>query len=53
MYCDHTASAKSLIFIENYLRDNVMPLYANTHSMQSASGKQTIHLREEARHTIK
>lgn len=30
-----------------------MPLYANTHSMQSASGKQTIYVREEARAIIK
>jgi selenocysteine lyase/cysteine desulfurase len=30
-----------------------MPLYANTHSMQSASGKQTIYAREEARGIIK
>lgn len=30
-----------------------MPLYANTHSMQSASGKQTILVREEARAIIK
>ena len=30
-----------------------MPLYANTHSMQSASGKQTLFVREEARATVK
>lgn len=30
-----------------------MPLYANTHSRQSQSGKQTVYAREEARHIIK
>ena len=30
-----------------------MPVYANSHSMQSASGKQTVFAREEARRTIK
>ena len=53
VYCDYTASGKPLKFIENYLEQKVMPLYANTHSMQSASGKQTIFVREEARATIK
>lgn len=30
-----------------------MPLYANTHTLQSASGKQTSNVREEAREIIK
>jgi hypothetical protein len=30
-----------------------MPVYANTHSLQSASGKQTVFAREEARRSIK
>mmetsp|Transcript_40030 Transcript_40030/g.29532 ORF Transcript_40030/g.29532 Transcript_40030/m.29532 type:complete len:101 (+) Transcript_40030:222-524(+) len=30
-----------------------MPMYANTHSAQSGTGKQTIHAREEARSIIK
>lgn len=38
-YTDYTASGKSLTFIEDYLRNTIMPMYANTHSMQSASGK--------------
>ena len=53
MYCDYTASGKSLKFIEDYMQNQIMPLYANTHSMQSASGKQTIYAREEARGIIK
>jgi hypothetical protein len=32
MYTDYTASGKSLNFIEDYLREEIMPIYANTHS---------------------
>ena len=53
MYADYTASGKSLHFIEDYLRKNVIPLYANTHSKQSQSGKLTVYMREEARQIIK
>ena len=38
-YMDYTASGKSLRFIEDYITSMILPLYANTHSMQSASGK--------------
>ena len=31
-YADYTASGRSLTFIEDYIRDAVMPLYANTHT---------------------
>jgi len=30
---DYTASGKSLRFIEDYISTQIMPLYANTHSM--------------------
>ena len=53
MYLDYTASARSLTFIEDYIRNSVLPIYANTHSMQSASGKQTVLARHEARMAIK
>lgn len=39
VYLDHTASSKNVSFIEDYLRETIMPIYANSHSMQSASGK--------------
>jgi len=32
MYTDYVASGKSLNFIEDYLREEIMPIYANTHS---------------------
>jgi selenocysteine lyase/cysteine desulfurase len=53
VYIDYTASGKSVHFIEKYLQDTIMPFYANSHSLQSASGKQTVFAREEARHSIK
>jgi len=46
VYADYTASGKSLRFIEEYLMNQVMPMYANSHSLQSGTGKQTIKNRE-------
>ena len=48
-YADYTASGRSLTFIEDYLRDAVLPLYANTHTESSGTGLQTTRFREEAR----
>lgn len=53
VYGDYTASGKSLKFIEDYITSQVMPMYANSHSLQSGTGKQTIRAREESRHIIK
>jgi selenocysteine lyase/cysteine desulfurase len=51
-YADYTASGRSLAPIEDYIRDAVLPLYANTHSESSGTGIQTTRFREEARHLI-
>jgi selenocysteine lyase/cysteine desulfurase len=52
IYADYTASGRSLSFIEDYVRDAVLPLYANTHTESSGTGLQTTRFREEARQII-
>jgi selenocysteine lyase/cysteine desulfurase len=52
-YADYTASGRSLSFIEDYLRDAVMPLYANTHTESSGTGLQTSRFREDARRIVR
>lgn len=52
-YADYTASGRCLGFIEDYIRDQVLPLYANTHTETSGTGLQTTRFREEARQVIK
>jgi selenocysteine lyase/cysteine desulfurase len=52
-YADYTASGRSLAFIEDYLREAVLPLYANTHTESSGTGLQTSRFREDARSLIR
>ena len=51
-YADYTASGRSLAFIEDIIRDQVLPRYANTHTESSGTGLATGLLREEARQII-
>jgi len=53
IYADYTASGRSLSFVEQYISEIVLPLYANTHTESSGTGLQTTRFREEARAIIR
>jgi selenocysteine lyase/cysteine desulfurase len=52
-YADYTASGRALSFVEDFIRSQVLPRYANTHTESSGTGRQTTRLREDAREIIK
>ena len=51
-YADYTASGRSLDFVEDFIREQVLPRYANTHTESSGTGLATTRLREDARQII-
>lgn len=51
-YADYTASGRSLDFLEDFIRRQVLPRYANTHTESSGTGLQTSQLRQDARQII-
>jgi selenocysteine lyase/cysteine desulfurase len=51
-YADYTASGRAVGFLEDFVRSQVLPRYANTHTESSGTGLQTTRLREDARAII-
>ncbi|MBL4616631.1 MAG: aminotransferase class V-fold PLP-dependent enzyme [Robiginitomaculum sp.] len=51
-YADYVASGRSFQPIEDSIQQHVLPLYANTHTEASATGRQTSAFREQARQII-
>jgi selenocysteine lyase/cysteine desulfurase len=51
-YADYTASGRAVGFLEDFVRTQVLPRYANTHTESSGTGLQTTRLREDARTII-
>lgn len=41
VYCDYTASGRSLQFIEDYILHEVLPCYGNTHTTTSITSLQS------------
>uniref|UniRef100_A0A8D9FGV6 tRNA 2-thiocytidine biosynthesis protein TtcA n=1 Tax=Cacopsylla melanoneura TaxID=428564 RepID=A0A8D9FGV6_9HEMI len=53
VYCDYTASARSLQFIEDYILKEVLPAYGNTHTTTTLTSLQSTLFRHEARDIIR
>ncbi|MDO9519447.1 MAG: aminotransferase class V-fold PLP-dependent enzyme [Pseudohongiella sp.] len=53
IYADYTASGRSLAFVEDMIRDQVLPFYANTHTETTLTGARTTAWRESAREMIR
>jgi selenocysteine lyase/cysteine desulfurase len=52
VYADWTASGRSLHHIEQYIAQEVLPSYGNTHTTTSRSGHQSTCFRHEARQVV-
>lgn len=53
IYADYVASGRALVQVEDFIRDRVLPYYANTHTQASFCGEFMTRLREAARSEIK
>lgn len=52
IYADYVASGRALMQVETFVRDAVLPYYANTHTQASYCGQYMTRLREAARERI-
>lgn len=53
VYCDYTASGRSLRFIESFIAEHVLNEYGNTHTTNTVTSLQTTLFRNESRDFIK
>ncbi|RZC44076.1 hypothetical protein C5167_037030 [Papaver somniferum] len=53
VYADHTASGRCLRYIEDYIIQNVLPFYGNTHTSDSYVGRKTSKMVHEATDYVK
>lgn len=53
LYADYVASGRALSFIEDAVRDHVLPYYGNTHTETSYTGRRSTQLREMARNAVR
>jgi len=53
VYCDYTASGRAVGKIEDFILRQVLPYYGNTHTLTTATARQTTNFRNEARNTVK
>ena len=52
VYTDFTATGRGLASIENFIASAVLPWYGNTHSLSTATARQSTYFRNEARQVI-
>nr|ACS49597.1 NifS-like protein [Oryza alta] len=53
VYADHTASGRSLRYVEDYVLHHVLPFYGNTHTEDSYVGSRTTRMARKAASYIK
>ncbi|KAL5205091.1 hypothetical protein ABZP36_009962 [Zizania latifolia] len=53
VYADHTASGRSLRYVEDYILEQVLPFYGNTHTEDSYVGSRTTRMARRAASYIK